>query len=220
MSGVSYLEITWPQESVPVRGAFLSWLEERKVKESVDFPIPESEQIYQPFQSQLAPKGTRDPSAPATPDRYLFGTVFGQLQEEAIRLGPGWQPAFLCNFELEKVPLVALLTFEVEAASLTSPASILVNKQSVGDAAVLWTDLPDPGYQGQAKASEGMDFRYTGWLRAQKMIPASALAAGVNQIEICPLDPAAPIAIRFVEIQLKYNWEKLDYLLTPAQLGK
>ena len=58
-----------------------------------------------------------------------------------------------------------------------------------------------------------MRFQYTGWLRAQKLIPISSLKVGNNDLIIVagPGTPAS--AIRATQVQLKYLWDKSDYQL-------
>ena len=77
-------------------------------------------------------------------------------------------------------------------------------------------DLADPAYRGEtARLVSPMRFRYTGWLRAQKLVPASYLKTGTNDVIVIggPGTPAS--AIRATQIQLKYLWDKSDYLLDP-----
>jgi hypothetical protein len=77
-------------------------------------------------------------------------------------------------------------------------------------------DLADPAYRGEAeRLIDPMRFRYTGWLRAQKLVPATYLRPGTNDVIIIggPGTPAS--AIRATQIQLKYLWDKSDYLLDP-----
>ena len=75
-------------------------------------------------------------------------------------------------------------------------------------------DLADPGYRGQtASLLRGMRFQYTGWLRAQKLVPAANLKAGTNDLLITSGSGTAVSAIRATQIQLKYLWDKSDYEL-------
>jgi hypothetical protein len=60
-----------------------------------------------------------------------------------------------------------------------------------------------------------MQFQYTGWLRAQKIVPASALHSGTNNIAIVNGPDASTAVIRATQVQLKYLWEKSDYILKP-----
>jgi len=58
-----------------------------------------------------------------------------------------------------------------------------------------------------------MRFQYTGWLRAQKLVPATNLKAGTNDILIIGGAGTPVSAIRATQIQLKYLWDKTDYQL-------
>jgi hypothetical protein len=58
-----------------------------------------------------------------------------------------------------------------------------------------------------------MRFQYTGWLRAQKLIPVSNLKVGTNDLIIMGGSATSTSAIRGTQVQLKYRWEKFDYLL-------
>jgi hypothetical protein len=62
-----------------------------------------------------------------------------------------------------------------------------------------------------------MRFQYTGWLRAQKLVPASKLHVGANDLLVVAGAGTASSAIRATQIQLKYVWEKLDYQLIPTR---
>jgi hypothetical protein len=58
-----------------------------------------------------------------------------------------------------------------------------------------------------------MHFHYTGWLRAQKIVPATVLKAGPNDLVVANGVGSGSSAIRATQIQLKYIWDKSDYLL-------
>src|SRR5262249_38586415 len=58
-----------------------------------------------------------------------------------------------------------------------------------------------------------MHFQYTGWLRAQKLIPVNNLKVGTNNVIILSGAATPASAIRGTQMQLKYLWEKSDYLL-------
>jgi hypothetical protein len=58
-----------------------------------------------------------------------------------------------------------------------------------------------------------MHFNYTGWLRAQKIVPATVLKVGANDLVVANGTGGGPSAIRATQIQLKYIWDKSDYLL-------
>jgi len=58
-----------------------------------------------------------------------------------------------------------------------------------------------------------MQFQYTGWLRAQKIVPVASLKAGTNDLIVVNGTGSGSFAIRATQIQLKYLWDKSDYLL-------
>jgi hypothetical protein len=75
-------------------------------------------------------------------------------------------------------------------------------------------DLADPGYRGEAEPlTTEIHFSYTGWLRAQKLVPATVLKMGPNDLVVANGGGTGPSAIRSTQIQLKYIWDKSDYLL-------
>ncbi len=149
-----------------------------------------------------------------TEDTESFGTVTASLAPEAIRIGASVQTGASFQFGLESLPLVALLSFEVASARIDSPPEIYVNGKNVGAATLTLPDLADPAYRGEAaRLIDSMRFHYTGWIRGQKLIPASHLRTGANDLLVIagPGTPAS--AIRATQIQLKYIWDKTDYLL-------
>jgi hypothetical protein len=58
-----------------------------------------------------------------------------------------------------------------------------------------------------------MRFQYTGWLRAQKLVPVSYLKVGNNDLIIVAGSGTPASAIRATQVQLKYLWDKSDYQL-------
>jgi len=58
-----------------------------------------------------------------------------------------------------------------------------------------------------------MHFHYTGWLRAQKIVPPTILKVGQNDLAVANGVGGGSSAIRATQIQLKYIWDKSDYLL-------
>jgi hypothetical protein len=61
-----------------------------------------------------------------------------------------------------------------------------------------------------------MHFQYTGWLRAQKLIPVNSLKVGTNDVMVLAGSGTPASAIRATQVQLKYLWEKSDYLLKTS----
>jgi hypothetical protein len=106
------------------------------------------------------------------------------------------------------------LTFEIANPSVDSPPEVYLNGQDIGPVSLTLPDLADPGYRGEVEAlSPQMHFHYTGWLRAQKIVPATILKVGANDLVVASGTDTGSSAIRATQIQLKYIWDKSDYLL-------
>ena len=89
-----------------------------------------------------------------------------------------------------------------------------MNGEDVGAATLTLPELADPAYRGEMKPLlKEMHFQYTGWLRAQKLIPVSNLKVGTNDVMVLSSLGTPSSAIRGTQVQLKYLWEKSDYLL-------
>src|SRR5262249_27242940 len=115
-------------------------------------------------------------------------------------------------------PLTALLSFEIANPRIDAPPEVYVNGQNIGPVAITLPDLADPGYRGESEPlTTEMHFNYTGWLRAQKIVPTTMLKAGVNDVALPNGAAAGAAAIRATQIQLKYIWDKSDYLLRTGQ---
>jgi hypothetical protein len=118
---------------------------------------------------------------------------------------------------MEAQPLVALLTFEVASPRIDAAPEVYINGQNLGPVALALPELADPGYRGEMESLlKEMRFRYTGWLRAQKIVPASNLKVGTNDLVIVGGAGTSTSAIRGTQIQLKYLWDKSDYLLQSS----
>jgi hypothetical protein len=205
MVSASTIDIEVPGDGQSVRGAYLDWMTH------ADVVHPSSAEhrdlIPEPFAAM-------PPLHPVTQDSEQFGTVTASLADETIRIGASVSQGAAFQFGLESQPLVALITFEVASPNIAAPPEIFVNGENLGPVSITLPDLADPAYRGQtASLLRGMRFQYTGWLRAQKLVPASNLRAGTNDILITSGDGTAASAIRSTQIQLKYLWDKSDYQL-------
>ncbi|MDQ3080931.1 MAG: hypothetical protein M3R07_01805, partial [Gemmatimonadota bacterium] len=95
---------------------------------------------------------------------------------------------------------------------------VYLNRVNLGPASLPLPELADPAYRGEMKPLvRQMRFQYTGWLRAQKLLPASSLRAGPNDVIVIAGAGTPASAIRATQIQLKYVWEKFDYQLIPGR---
>ena len=205
MVGASTVDIEVPGDGKTVRGAYLDWMASAEVLHPVS--AEHRDLIPEPFAAMA-------PLHAATQDSERFGTVTASLADETIRIGASVSQGAAFQFGLESQPLMALVTFEVASPNIAAPPEIFVNGESLGPVTITLPDLADPAYRGQtASLLRGMRFQYTGWLRAQKLIPAANLKAGTNDLLIIGGAGTPASAIRATQIQLKYLWDKTDYQL-------
>jgi hypothetical protein len=151
---------------------------------------------------------------PPPEDVENFGTVTATLAAEAVQLDARTQQNAVFQFPIEAQPLTALLTFEIANPRIDVPPEVYVNGQNIGPVALTLPDLADPGFRGESEPlTTEMHFSYTGWLRAQKLVPATILKVGANDLVIANGTGTGASAIRATQVQLKYIWDKSDYLL-------
>jgi len=207
-AGIDFIDITVPGDGHNLRGVFLALLEPAQVQRGLDFELPAD--LVDAFQN-LPPIITK------AEDISLYGRVRAVIDPSGLKLAPDAATRGTWEFPLQSPPLLAIVTYEILGADPTAPLEVIVNDRPLGASAIHWPDLADPGFLGLARPLErDLRFRYTGWLRAQKIIPGSALRAGANTLSVQLHPDSGAVAIRAVEIQLKYNWKNLDYTLAPA----
>jgi hypothetical protein len=205
MTGASSIDIEVPGDGKTVRGAYLDWMTSSEVVHPVN--AEHRDMIPEPFSSA--------PTLHAPPDDVEnFGTVTATLAAEAIRIGAQTQEGAAFQFSIEAQPLTALLSFEIANPRIDAPPEIYLNGQDIGPTSLTLPDLGDPAYRGEVEPfSTQMRFNYTGWVRAQKIVPAASLKAGTNDLVVVNGADTGASAIRATQIQLKYIWDKSDYLL-------
>jgi hypothetical protein len=205
MTGASSIDIEVPGDGKTVRGAYLDWMTSSEVVHPVN--AEHRDVIPEPFSSA--------PVLHVPPDDVEnFGTVTATLASEAIRINGETQESATFQFSIEAQPLTALLTFELGNARVDAPPEVYLNGQDIGPASLVLPDLADPAYRGEAEPlATQMHFNYTGWLRAQKIVPAASLKVGTNDLVVGNSAAIGASAIRSTQIQLKYIWDKSDYLL-------
>ena len=207
MVGVSTIDVEVPGDGKTIRGAYLDWMANTEVLHPIS--AEHRDLIPEPFSAM-------PPLHAAAQDTERFGTVTASLADETIRIGASVSQGAAFQFGLESEPLMALLTFEVASPNIASPPEVFVNGVSIGTVTVTLPDLADPAYRGETSSLvRGMGFQYTGWIRAQKLVPASNLRVGTNDLLIIGGAATPASAIRLTQIQLKYLWDKTDYQLRP-----
>ena len=208
MTGASAIDIEVPGDGKTIRGAYLDWMTSSEVVHPVN--AEHRDIIPEPFSAVPALRAPPE-------DIENFGTVTATLAAEAIRLDVRTQQNAVFQFPIEAEPLTALLTFEIANPRIDAPPEIYVNGENIGPVAFTLPDLADPGYRGESEPlTTEMHFNYTGWIRAQKIVPATALKVGANNLVITN-EAGGASAIRATQIQLKYIWDKSDYLLRAGQ---
>ena len=205
MTGASSIDIEVPGDGKTVRAAYLDWMTSSEVVHPVN--AEHRDVIPEPFSSV--------PTLHAPPDDVEnFGTVTATLASETIRIDGQTQESAAFQFPIETQPLTALLTFEIVNPRIDAPPEVYLNGQGIGPVSLTLPDLADPAYRGEAQPlATQMHFNYTGWLRAQKIVPAASLKVGANDLVIANGADIGASAIRATQIQLKYIWDKSDYLL-------
>jgi len=205
MTGASAIDIEVPGDGKTIRAAYLDWMTASEVVHPAN--AEHRDIIPEPFSSVPA-------LHPPPEDVENFGTVTATLAAEAIRIDAQSQQNAAFQFPIEAEPLTALLTFEVANPRIDAPPEVYLNGQDIGPVAFTLPDLADPGYRGESEPlTTEMHFNYTGWLRAQKLVPATVLKVGTNDLVVANGAGTGASAIRATQIQLKYIWDKSDYLL-------
>ena len=207
MAGVDYIDIATDGDGANIRGVFLASLKRAEVRHALDYATP----------TGVADAFDNLPAAALKADDYsLHGRVKAALDPGVMKLTPVEMPAGSWEFELQAPPLTAVVTLEILDADALAPIEVTVNDRFLGPASVHQPDLADPAYLGLVRPLDAdMRFRYAGWLRATKAIPGSALRAGLNNIVLRLHRESGPVAVRTLELQLKYNSSTLDYTLAP-----
>src|SRR5438093_9990532 len=205
MTGASAIDIEVPGDGKTIRAAYLDWMTASQVVHPVN--AEHRDLIPEPFSVMPV-------LHPPPEDVENFGTVTATLAAEAIHLDARMQENGVFQFPIEAQPLTALLTFEIANPRIDAPPEVNVNGQNIGPVALSLPDLADPGYRGeQEPLTTEMHFNYTGWVRAQKILPATILKVGANDLVITNGAGTGASAIRATQVQLKYIWDKSDYLL-------
>ena len=209
MNGISTIDIEVPGDGRTIRGAYLDWMTSSEVVHPLS--AEQRDVIPEPFSSM-------PPLHSPTQDTERFGTVTASLAAEVVAIGPGISEGGTFQFGIESQPLLALLTFEVASPRIDAPPEVYLNGGDLGPATITLPELADPGYRGQTQPLVNeMHFQYTGWLRAQKIVPGSSLKVGTNDLIVVGGAGSGASAIRGTQIQLKYLWDKSDYLLEPSR---
>ena len=209
ISGALSIDIEVAGDGKTVRAAYLDWMTSSNVVHPLG--ADRRDLIPEPFSSM-------PPLHSPAQDVEHFGTVTATLAAETIQISGNIQESPAFQFGVETQPLAALVTFEVANPRIDAPPQIYLNGQDIGPVSLALPELADPGYRGEMESLvRQMHFQYTGWLRAQKIVPVTDLKVGTNDLIIVNGSGSEPSAIRATQIQLKYLWDKSDYLLQTGR---
>ena len=209
MRGIATIDLEVPGDGTTVRGAYLEWMTSSELVHPANAGAQDS--VPQPF-------SLTTPLHAPTQDSELFGTVTANLSADPIRIGSTRDQAAVFQFGMESQPLLALISFEIAGPRIDSPPEVIVNGMNTGAVSLALPELADPAYRGEMHAFvNDMQFQYTGWVRAQKIVPLASLQVGANNIVVVNGPNAAASVIRSTQIQLKYLWDKSDYILKPER---
>ncbi len=207
---VNYLEVRVPGDGARLRAAFLSWMRRGEVLHATDrAPVAP---VQDPFRAGLV-----QPRVAEGEDSARHGVVSALLEPGPVALDSSQGRRATVLFDLDRAPLGAVLRFDVLGADLAQAPVLWLNGRLLGAASWVLPDLADPGLRGElSEGSPDMGFRYSGWLPALRWVPTLALTAGRNRLEIALPEGAADAALRRVQIQLKYAWDKFDHAVRPG----
>jgi hypothetical protein len=209
MIGVTAIDLEVPGDGRSIRGAYLDWMKTTTVMSPIHADHPKL--VAKQFE-------TATPLKITTEDAELYGTVTAPLAHGTIPIGPSVKESASFQFDVESRPLVALLSFELASPQIDAAPEIYVNGTDLGVVSLVLPDLADPGYRGLSRSLlDDMKFQYTGWVRGQITIPGSVLKAGTNNVIMMAAAGTPRSALRGPQIQLKYLWDKADYLLLPVK---
>lgn len=195
MDGIDVLEIEAPRDGRNLRGVFVTTLKQSEAWHALDF-TPDSG-LFDPFKNAPA-------TEPLTDDLALYGRIRATIDPGIMKLTPRTAESGSWEFELGTPPLLAVITFDILNVDALAAPEISVNGIALGAVSIQLPDLADPAYLPIIRARDiDVRFRYTGWLRCQKALPASTLASGLNKIIIQLSNESGPVAVRAVELQLK-----------------
>jgi hypothetical protein len=193
------VEIAVPGDGANLRGLFVSASRAVPSVRTVDFGGGEA--AADPFTAP-APAAS-EPAGEG--DIALYGRVLASLDPGPVTLSPVAGETVVYEFDLAEPPQAAMVTFELLNADAAKPPAVAINGADAGPASVALPDLADPAFDAyQFNASPGVQLRYAGWIRAQKFIPGTLLRTGPNRITVRSDDPSSGVAVREVNLQLRY----------------
>ena len=205
MVAVSSIDVEVPGDGKTIRGAYLDWMATAEVLHPIS--AERKDLIPEPFAAM-------SPLHAPTQDKEMFGTVTATLADETILHRPERPGGRSVSIRHRSATAGRAAQLRSGEPSYRCAAANLCEWRGHGPghahfAGPRRSRLP----RRERDLLSQMRFQYTGWLRAQKLLPVSSLKVGNNDL-IITAGPGTPAsAIRATQVQLKYLWDKSDYQL-------
>lgn len=197
MPNVDYIDIETPGDGSSLRAALLSTIGKVEIPKPLD--LGTTPELLDPFDNSPT-------TMPRVDDTLLFSRVKATLDGSSIRLSDENNHSSIYEFQLASQPTLAIVTFEILNADISSPPQLSANDHDIGAATIILPDLADPAYQNRLQHLKAdAAYHYEGWLKCQKLVRGSDLTAGVNRLQIQSDPHSDTVAIRAIEVQLKYS---------------
>jgi len=148
-------------------------------------------------------------------DQELFGRIRAELMADSERLSE--EEILELEVALEEQPLLAAVSFRIKGVDPAKRVYVEVNGQGPVAAHYTLPDLADPGYVGKLRQSEtAMSFQYLEPVVAKAILPGHLWRTGEsNSIRIYLSEDHPDVDVSEVQLELKYPWEKFNYILEP-----
>jgi len=190
---VDYIDIAIPGDGTRLGGMFATAMKSSAVLHPIDFPPPS---VLDGFSA--SPKNQPEEDK----DLLLMGRVAALLDAGPFTIEEA-SPTSL-EFELSKIPSVALLTFEVRNILGGDPPLARINGVELPPGCLHLPDLADPAWR--IKKGLGLPesaIQYTGWIRIQQLLPKSVLLQGVNEFSLQQPRFGGAAEVRNVQLQIR-----------------
>ncbi|MEY2599100.1 MAG: hypothetical protein RLZZ142_1359 [Verrucomicrobiota bacterium] len=193
-SNLSYLDLRLPGDGSRLRGLFVTALKTSAVLHPIDFPPPALLDAFTP--SHVAATQLEEA------DRLLLGRVSALLDPGPFTVEE--ESPTVLQFDLPKIPSAAVLSFEARNLIASDPIRLWLNGEELAPVSVSYPDLADPAWRLRSSAGLPQNtLQYSGWIRAQILLPTTVLAPGINEITFQQPSLCGAAELRRIELQVK-----------------
>lgn len=192
-TNIDYVDLELPGDGSRLASFFATAMRESPVLHPIDFgPSPAIDAFTE------SPKNLPGEDK----DLLLLGRVAALLDAGPFQVSEG-DPTSIC-FDLSKVPSAALISYEVRNILANQPPSLSVNAVNLTNPSMLLPDLADPAWKLRREVGlPESSLQYSGWIRIQHILPATALLQGTNELLIQQPAFAGSAEVRNVRLQIR-----------------